>query len=487
MKLSRLLSGMSYELLQGDVGIEIMGLADNSKQCTPNSVFFAIVGGKCDGTNFIDEAVNNGAICVVVEKNILDEDMKLGVVYIKVSSVRKAISSMCQNYYINTGVRFKLIGITGTNGKTTTSFMIGETLINAGYNVCVVGTSGIFVNGKQLRGEALTTPDPIELYSLFAFLNSIYVDYVVMEVSAHALELEKVYGLTFDYSIFTNLTEDHLDFFENMGKYGKAKAKLLESVTTKTAIINIDDEYGKTIALLRGNESVLFYGKETNDYKILGITHNSFKLIHNNKSYKFRLSMPGEYNYYNAAAAIIVLLKEKVNVCVVKKSLKNLSKIDGRFNEFKTKQHGKVILDFAHTPDGLSKLLSNVRDNLCKSGRVISVFGCGGNRDKSKRPIMGRISGEMADYTIISIDNPRNEDAESVMQDIEKGIKVVTNNYDIVMPRAKAIERAISLSSPEDVVVVSGKGTEPYYEVNGHKEFYREDIVIECIIKNIEG
>lgn len=481
MKLTHLLKDLKFEVLNGELTKDVKGISDKSRESKKDYIFFAIVGTKVSGENYIKEAVDNGVSCVIVENeqdNYLDD-----VTYIKVDSVRKAMSIISKNFYMPHGINFKLIGITGTNGKTTTSFMIGETLYNAGYNVCVVGTSGIFINGEELRGEGLTTPDPIDLFRLFSFCSSIYIDYIIMEVSAHALALDKIYGLVFDYAIFSNLTEDHLDFFGDMQTYGKAKLKLFDKNFSKCAIVNLDDDFGKTIHLLRGDD-IITYGRQA-EYEIKKLTNNSFNLRYNNKNARIKLTMPGVYNFYNAASAIAVLIREKISIKTIKKSLKNLKIVSGRFNVFKTKNHGRVILDFAHTPDGLEKLLTNVKE-VVGNGRIISLFGCGGNRDKQKRPIMGEISAKNSDFTIISIDNPRYENADSVMRDIEVGVKKISDNYEIIMPRSKAIQHAISMSSPSDVVVVSGKGTEPYYEIDGVKDFYREDIVIQSVIRHLE-
>lgn len=486
MKLFKLLKDVEFELLSGKIDEEILGLDDNSKNCKTGSLFFAIRGTNNNGEEFIEEAMNNGATAVVVENRLEIAGFCENLTIILVKSVRKAIGIIAKNFYCPNGYKFKIIGITGTNGKTTTSFIIAGGLELKKYNVCIVGTSGIFVNGRCLRGEALTTPDPIELQSLFGFLNSINVDYVVMEVSAHALDLEKTRGVVFDYAIFSNLTEDHLDYFKNMKAYGEAKAKLFSVSKSKISIINTSDDLGLIIADTRKN-NVITYGETVCDYKIDKISNNSFILAHNNKKNKLKLNISGLYNMYNATSALIVLMQEGLKIAEVKKYFKHLKIVEGRYNEFNINGHGKVVLDFAHTPDGLEKVLINARENMDSNGKLISVFGCGGNRDAKKRAIMGKISAKIADYTIISIDNPRFESPVKVMADIEKGVNEIEGaQYEIILPRANAVSRAINMSEVGDVVVVSGKGTEPYYEVNGKKEFYREDIVIECIKKVLE-
>lgn len=485
MKLYQLLNGISFKLLSGDLGIEVLRLEDNSQKVQKGDLFFAIKGTKMDGENYVAEAIEKGAVAVMTQSETLVA-CDPQATYIYVSDVRKTVGEIAKNFYCPNGYNFKIIGITGTNGKTTTSFMIGDALSQNKFNTCVVGTSGVFVNGRQLRGEHLTTPDPIELQSLFAFLNSIYIDYVVMEVSAHALDLDKTAGVEFDYAIFTNLTEDHLDYFNNMEAYGASKKKLFENKKFKFGIINNSDKFGNYLFQSSIPSKIKTYGEGNSDYKIIKLSNNSFKLKHNNTSAKIKMNISGLYNFYNATASIILLLNEGISERFIKRYFKKLKVVEGRYNEFKVDKHGKIILDFAHTPDGLQKILTNVRENMRGRGKLISVFGCGGNRDEKKRPMMGEISAKLADFTIISIDNPRFEDPTLVMGDIEKGVKSVTNKYEIVMPRSLAIKKAIMMSEEDDCIVISGKGTEPYYEVNGRKEFYREDIVIDCIKRKVE-
>ena len=483
MKLFQLLNGLQFKVMYGELDTDVVSLEDNSKNCINGSLFFAIKGTKVNGESFITEAIKNGAKTIITQnKNIKKRE---GLTIILVDDVRAVIGFVAKNFYCKDGYKFKIIGITGTNGKTTTSFIIADALIKNKYNVCVVGTSGIFVNNKQLRGEALTTPDPIDLQELFGFLNSINVDFVVMEVSAHALDLEKTNGIVYDYAIFSNLTEDHLDYFKTMENYGNAKLKLFEDNKSVVAIINTDDELSEKIKTMR-SKLVITYGKDAEDYIIKKLGNNSFSLTHNNKCKKIITNLTGIYNFYNITSAIIVLLEIGLGFGFIKDYVKSLRIIDGRFNKTNINGCGKVVLDFAHTPDGLEKLLTNIRENMAGKGSLISVFGCGGNRDKNKRHIMGEISGRLADFTIISIDNPRFESAESVMADIEIGVKSVTDKYKIVLPRAEAIRQAVLMSKVGDVIAVSGKGTEPYYEVNGKKQFYREDIVIDCIKNDLE-
>ena len=485
MLLSELFDGIKYTLIGEDK--EIIKLEHNSKDITKGSLFFCIRGTRYSGTSFLYEAIENGceAICIDFKEyeNLasIKFDKELSIVV--VDDVRDVIGYVCYNYYGASRFDFKLIGITGTNGKTTISFMLAHVLQKAGYTGGVIGTSGIFVNNDMIRGEGLTTPDPIDLYDILSFFYSVDVDYVIAEVSAHALDLKKLNGLVFEYGIFTNLTEDHLDYFKTIERYAEAKSKFFNMV--KVGIFNIDDKFGKK--LYKDFQSKKFsVSKEKSDY-VYRQTSNGCYIIINEKKLNIKYNLNGEYNACNATESFAVLYDIIQDKRKIRKAFASLPKISGRSNEFQTKYHGKIILDFAHTPDGLEKILTSARNQLKNGGRLISVFGCGGNRDREKRPIMGKISGAIADYTIISIDNPRFEDPEVVMGDVEHGIKMITNNYNIIMPRENAIRYALLSSNVNDIIVVSGKGMEPYYETNGYKHLYREDIVIKTLIKRYDN
>lgn len=485
MKLKELLKGVKCEIIGQNV--DITSIEHQSQFVKKNSIFIALEGSKTNGENYILEAISNGAKAILINeksKNInkLKAEHKTLCTFVLAENPREAFALCCKNLYLKERLSFELIGITGTNGKTTISFMLQNALMRANFSVGVVGTSGIFVNGEQIKGEGLTTPDPKELYQTLNFFNELKLDYVIMEVSAHALALSKTDGLNFKYGIFTNLTEDHLDFFKTMENYGNAKAKFFNSV--ECAIFNVDDEFGlklyknfsgykKAVSLMSG------------DY-IYQNSANVTKINYDNTHITLKSYLCGLYNSTNTAEAFAVL-NEIINKKQIKKAFLHLPKIDGRFNIFKSKHHGKIILDFAHTPDGLEKILKTAHQLTRGKGVVFSVFGCGGNRDRDKRHIMGEVSGRLADYTYISIDNPRYEDENSVMSDVERGIKKVTNNYNIVMPRSLAILKAYQSSTKNDVIVVSGKGMEPYYEVMGEKLPYREDLIIKSIIKNYDN
>ena len=486
MKLRDLLQGVEFELLAGEVDAEVLQLTSDSRTITNNGLYVALKGTKVDGHEFIKQAIINGCKTIVVEKEI-DIELEEFVTIVKVEDSRKAMSNIAKNFYFSNGLpsKIKMVAVTGTNGKTTTTFMLKSIFGSAGYDVGVIGTSGVYFNNEILRGEELTTPDPIEFYEILHKFDCLGVDIVFMEVSAHALYFEKTLGVVFDYSIFTNLTEDHLDFFETMENYGKAKEKLFDKKNTKVSIINVDDMFGSKI-IKSATSRVISIGS-VGDLCIKKISpdENSFTAIVLGKKLKIKLNMGGKYNIYNALGAIAVATLEGLKIKHIKCGLKNLPTIAGRYNVFNMGENGRVVLDFAHTPDGLEKVLNKARLDIKNGGKLISLFGCGGNRDKDKRAIMGQVAGKIADNVIISIDNPRFEDPYIVMNDIAKGVESVGGKYEIVMPRSKAIKKAVEMCSKNDIVVVSGKGVEPYYEENGIKHFYREDREIVKIQKEL--
>lgn len=484
MLISKIFKGIATTIIGEDK--DITKLEHNSKEVTKGSLFFCVDGTKTCGVSYVGEAIENGCEAVCVGKNDFEKIEKFegvnNISIVLVDNVREVLGYACYNYFGASQFDFKLIGITGTNGKTTISFMLAHILKECGCSVGVIGTSGIFINGDMIRGEGLTTPDPIDMYDILSFFYSVDVEYVITEVSAHALDLKKLNGLTFDYGIFTNLTEDHLDYFKSMEAYGSAKARFFERV--KIGVFNMDDDFGRKLcddfAL---NKYTI--GKDYADY-IYQYTEGGCNIKYREEKVNLNYKLNGEYNAFNATCAYCVacdILKDK---CRVKRAFDSLPLIAGRYNIFESENHAKIILDFAHTPDGLEKILKSAKVDVKLGGKLISVFGCGGNRDREKRAKMGEISGKLADYTIISIDNPRFEDPAQVMGDIEKGIKSVTNNYNIIMPRENAIRHAYLKTSQKDVIVISGKGMEPYYEENGYKHMYREDIVIKTIIKRYD-
>lgn len=471
MKLYSLLKNLNCRVL-GNTIIEIGGLYHKDTEVKENGLFFCLRGTRVDGNEFVLSAIANGAVAIVTEQEL--QNLR-GITQIIVKNAREAMSLLACKFYGYPASKLHLIGVTGTNGKTTITNIISYVLECVGLKTAIVGTNGIFFRGKKYD-TGMTTPDPIELQKYFSLMVKNKIEYVCMEVSAHAIELHKIDGCVFDEVVFTNLTEDHLDFFKTMQNYYQAKAKLFTSKYARFAVINSDDEYGKQL-LERINIDHIAYAINNDaeiratDVKMNG-TLQSFML---NNFGLLELAMLGKFNVYNALASIGVLKKLGISEAEIIEALKNMQPVEGRFNSFDV--NGKiVVVDYAHTPDGLKNVLNACRELVGKN-KIYSVFGCGGNRETQKRKIMGEISSTLADFTIITSDNPRFESRESIAKDIESGI--VNDDYVIELDRVCAIKKAVDMAEVGDIVLVAGKGAEPYIDENGTKIPYSDLIEVE--------
>ena len=468
MKLNEILKNIDCEIL-GDDNINISGLYHNSKEIIDGGLFFAIKGKNVNGEDFVLDAVNNGAKVIVSEGKLNIEN----VTNIVVKDVRKSMSLIAKNYYNNPADKMLIIGVTGTNGKTTTTYMLKSIFEEAGKKVGVIGTNGIVIDNKKISSN-FTTPDPIILQKILNEMVENDVSVVCMETSAHALELQKLWGVMTDIALFTNLTQDHLDFFKTMENYFDAKRKYFTKDYARFGVINVDDIYGQTIYDTSEIPLVSYSKNNKADIVAEDIKQNmydqEFKVKSIKGDFKINLNMLGSFNVSNALGAIAVAIMSDIDKKYIISGLKNLEKVEGRFNSYFVKG-ARVIIDYAHTPDGLENILKSARE--FTQNKLISVFGCGGDRDKGKRQIMGEISTENADLTIITTDNPRTEDPIDIVEDIERG--VINNNYMLEIDRILAIKKAINLAGYGDTVVISGKGNENYFDINNEKVPYVTD------------
>ena len=468
MKIKELLVGVSVkECLSYDENLEIKDLCIHSTECKKGSLFFAIRGYSHDGSNYISDAEASGAVAVVTECAL-----KCGLMQIVVEDVRETMALVASNFYYNVHKELKIIGITGTNGKTTVTKMIGDTLRVAGKSVATIGTLGVFFNGVKLV-DTLTTPDPIDLHRIFSRASLAGIEYVVMEVSAHSLALRKLQGVKFEVVALTNFTQDHLDFFGTMSEYKKAKKLLFSKEFSSFQVINVDDPLGIEIIRETATPFATYGLKNPSDvFAIDYDTKLSTKAIVNcfDDVFELKNRFIGDFNLYNALTAITVLRLLSVSTSTILDAFFKMEEVPGRFNILgKTK---RVIIDFAHTPDGLKNLLESARK--ITEGRLILVFGCGGNRDDKKRSVMGKIAGTLADFTVITSDNPRYEDPLNIIKQIEDGHKEISRDYISILDRSHAINYAVTTASPRDTVVIAGKGAEDYLEVNGVKTPYSD-------------
>lgn len=481
MKLLEMLQGLEYNVIKGEVNLEISAVQYDSRKISKGDLFICIEGFNVDGHNYVENAVKNGAVAIVCSKDL---ELNLECTVIKVEDTREALAIIASNFYGKPSKSMKLIGITGTNGKTTSTYMIKSILEHAGYNVGLIGTIANYIGNEKVKAER-TTPESLELHELFNKMKERNIDYCVMEVSSHSLSLNRVYGLNFSQGIFTNLTQDHLDFHKNFENYYEAKLKLFKSA--KSSIINIDDVYGKKMLqdIPQSSEKVT-YSAEEGDIAASNIVNHSrgaeFDLHYKGENIHIELSIPGRYNVYNALCSAGACLGEGISLEKIKEGLEKVV-VPGRC-EIATKDYNlgfDVIIDYAHTPDGLENILKTARE--FTKGRLISVFGCGGDRDKTKRPIMGKIGSDLSDIAVITSDNPRTEDPMLILQDIVYGIE--KNNYIVVENRKEAIKKSMEVAKDGDVIVVAGKGHEDYQILKDRVIHFDEREVIADIIKEL--
>ena len=470
MTLKEIAKNIHCEII-GNEETEITGITDIAENVQEGNMFVAIRGMHTDGHTFIPQAIERGASVVVAEKPLPG----VKAVQVVVQNTRKAVADFAAAFFGHPAKKLKMIGVTGTNGKTTTTHMINHILNKNGIKCGLIGTSGCFWDGKQIN-YGMTTPDPIDLQKTLHFMLQDGVKAVAMEVSAHALDLEKTSSIKFDVAVFTNLTRDHLDYFKTMENYKMAKQKLFCRSSCKTAIICTDDQAGKELASLVKTK-VICYGKSRTGCQIIRNKNlnngQEFIMCDNGNVAQFFVPMLGEYNAKNALAAVLACREVGVEFENSKLSLQSLSPVLGRFETFSMQEGGLIIMDYAHSPDGLENLLNAAREIADeRGGRLISLFGCGGNRDKGKRPQMGKISEKLADFTIVTSDNPRYENPEEIISEIENGMMPFSHTK--VTDRTAAISLGVRLLGQNDVLVVAGKGNENYLDINGVKIPYSD-------------
>lgn len=477
MKLSELLKGTDYKILGQKQDCEVLGIKHQSEDIKNDDMFFCLKGSKQDGHDFALEATQHGASVIVSERDL---NLPKDIINVVTNDTRKAMAIVSSNFYKNPSKDMQVVMVTGTNGKTTTTYLLDSICKSAGKNSAIIGTNGAIVNGKVIQTN-MTTPDPIELQKLLRYMKDRGVEVVIMEMSAHALELQKNSGIMSDISIFTNLTQDHLDYFLSMKNYGEAKQKLFNSKASKFAVLNIDDNFSKEIIK---TIDIPYFSTSINadaDFTAMDIKSEkagqTFKLYTDNCLHEIALNLDGRFNVSNSLGAIAAANKLGISYKNIISGLQSLKSVPGRFNSFLINGK-KFIVDYAHTPDGLENILKAGRQLLRSNGKLISIFGCGGNRDKLKRPIMGQISSRLSDITIITSDNPRLENPLDIISDIENGVESGANYY-IEPDRRKAIKLGFNLASQNDIIIVSGKGAEDYIDIGGVKTHYADSETIE--------
>ena len=487
MKLKEVLKEVEILETNGDLEVDITNIASDSRKIFEGGVFFAIKGFSLDGTKFIESAIKNGAIAIVVES---DFDMNLAqknITYIKLKNIRKALAIASCNLYDNPSKKLKLVGVTGTKGKTTSTFMIKSILEKHGLKVGLIGSIAVYIGDKELEITDRTTPESFVIQKYLAKMVEEKVDIAILEVSSQAMILDRVTGCEFDICLFTNLTEDHISPKEHkdMEDYFNAKLSLMK--LTQNIVTTLDNSYTARIKKELPNKTITTFGlKEKSDImaKELKMTNSSttFTLCINGKEDEVKVSIPGEYMVYNSLGAIGVGLYFGVTIRDIKNGLDNF-KVFGRSELVPNKLGLTIMIDYAHTPSSLQSILETVKPYT--KGRVICTWGVGGDRDAAKRPIMGEISGRLADYTILTSDQVRSENPEKILREIEVGLKKVTDQYTIILHRTEAIRYAIKMATKDDIIVLPGLGNDLYIEYNGVKYPYDERVVIHDIIEEM--
>lgn len=453
MKLSELMRGIPLpDCREG----EIAGITCDSRRVAKDWVFVCIKGGSVDGHRFAAQAEAAGAALIVAEENTGCSSQLV------VPSTRTAWAIMCSNWFGNPASRLSLIGITGTNGKTSTTYMLKSLLESCGHKVGLIGTIQNMI-GDRVLPSSHTTPDPYDLQSMLALMVAEGCGYAVMEVSSHALDQERVGGLEFDAAVFTNLTQDHLDYHKSMDNYLASKKKLFSQ--SAKAVVNLDDPY--TPALIDGLECpVTTYSasRDEADYTAKNIRPRpdgvDFELVGTGEIGRVRLPIPGLFSVYNSMAAASCALSLGLPFQQVVETLGSIPGVKGRAEIVPTGRDFTVVIDYAHTPDGLEKICKTMKE--CSRGRLVTLFGCGGDRDRSKRPLMGAVAAALSDFLIVTSDNPRTENPAAIIEEIVKGIPENATPFKVIENRVEAIHWAIANALPDDTILLAGKGHETY-------------------------
>ncbi len=483
MKLSEVLKGIEEIEVRGDLEIDVPSIAYDSRKVENGGMFVAIVGFKMDGHNYIESAIQSGAKIIAMQEGAYDAGMiPEGITVVFSKDTRKFLPMVACNFYGNPTRELKVVGVTGTKGKTTTTYMIKSILEHAGKKVGLIGTIANYVGDKCYESER-TSPESLDLQRMFREMVNNKCDVAVMEVSSHSLALDRVWGIDFDIGVFTNLTQDHLDFHKTFDNYLAAKAKLF--TMCKEGFVNCDDMYAKKLMDM-ATCPITTYGIDNNPFVsardiIITNSYSDFKMPFNKVIQRIKVDIPGRFTVYNALAAICVSIRLGAGVEDVLAGLENV-KVPGRSEVVPTTRNFTVIVDYAHTPDSLENILK--ASKVYTKGKIICVFGCGGDRDTAKRPMMGEIAGKLAGYTVITSDNPRSEKPEEIIRQIEEGMKKTNGKYKVIVDRKKAIEHALRKAEKGDLILIAGKGHETYQEINGEKHHFDDrEVVKELVAK----
>jgi len=492
--LNALLGAISALEIKGEIKEreEVSAIEYDSRKVKSGALFIAIRGLKTDGHTFIEKAVEAGAVAVICEEfpKILDSSR----VYIRVENTRIALALLAKRFYDNASDKLVMIGVTGTNGKTTTTMLIHSILTHAGVRAGLIGTIAYKIGDETLEAER-TTPEAVELHTFFDKMIKAGCKACVMEVSSHALALHRVYGIRYDIAVFTNLTRDHLDFHGTMENYFRAKKILFESLDEKAvAITNQDDLYGESMVADTRAKVVRYGIEESSETRVdVRAKVHSFQLFGtsvticaNGDEHLQTIKHIGKFNLYNVLAAYAVGRVMKFSHQEVMQGISRCEGVAGRMEQVWSKDHRCAIVDYAHTPDALLNVIRAIKEVKSPEAKLVTVFGCGGDRDKGKRPLMGEIAERESDIVILTSDNPRTENPDTILDEIEAGM-TKTKRYYRIADREAAIRKGVSLIGHGDVLLVAGKGHEPYQEIQGVKYPFDDRAVIRKIFDEVNA
>jgi len=479
MQLKKLVQDIDHQWI-GQTDIEINEIEYDSRKVKKGDLFCCIVGTFSDGHGYAQQAVDAGAAALLVQRQL-----PVAIPQIVVPNTRIAMAEMAATMYGHPEREMKMVGITGTNGKTTTTYMVKSIAERAGEKVGLIGTIRNMIGDQVIHTER-TTPESVDLFRLLREMKQENVDVVVMEVSSHSLDQHRVHGILFDAAEFTNLTQDHLDYHKTFENYFEAKKKLFYQ--SKAAVINLDDPYagrfmdGLTIPVttfgVRERADILASEIEITTRGV------QFDLRTPGGDTKMNIPIPGLFSVFNAMGAVGIALQLGYPMSCIKSGLEDMHSVSGRLERLDTKEKGfSVFLDYAHTPDALENILKTVKT--FARARVITVFGCGGDRDRAKRPIMGEVAGRFSDMLVVTSDNPRTEDPLSILEAIEEGVKKSGCDYVMIEQRRDAIQHALTIANKDDIIVIAGKGHENYQEINGVKYHFDDKEIVEELINDM--
>lgn len=483
--LKDILYKVTLNAVVGNTSVEIRNIDFNSKNIAKNDVFVAIKGSVADGHKYINAAINQGAVAVICET--LPEELMNGVTYVEVDSSSKALAIMASNYYEEPSANLKLVGVTGTNGKTTIATLLYQLFKNAGYKVGLLSTVKILVDTKEYKATH-TTPDSLTINKYLQEMNEAGVEFCFMEVSSHGIHQHRTEGLHFEGGIFTNLTHDHLDYHNTFAEYRDVKKSFFDGLPSKAfALVNIDDKNGLVMLQNTKARKYTYALKSYADYKAQILENQLGGLLLKLNDSEVWTRLIGNFNAYNVLAIYAtaeLLGLEKVEIL---RLISGLESVSGRFQYFISDKKITAIVDYAHTPDALKNVLETINSIRTKNEELITVVGCGGDRDKTKRPIMGHIASALSTKVIFTSDNPRSEVPEVIIEDIEKGVEPQNFKKTIsILDRAQAIKTACQMAGPNDIILIAGKGHETYQEIKGERFDFDDYKTVQEFLKQLE-